>query len=531
MPELDKKNYKLSIYLLKDAIKDFSDALKNGNVDEFDFNESVQVEGKVYIGKPKKTEADWRELLQNGIDKELPPLDNASNRAVAMFKVEGHIYVIPFGYGKFLLKDDVIDRDFGLKTALNIVNADLLQSIDKANIGDMALHTRTQASRKGNPNQFNIDVIKDLLRSVTGEPTEVDGELFGNVITGNEAVYISPYTNISSIPDIIKKLDEESKKDTYKNRFDWIDNIRVEKDPTIIEQLRNNLINDIKGKNDTAITLSPPYILDWEKFENVSYTEKGVTYTNFDINDFYREKDLLLPTLDWDRFSAHKIYIKESHSDFKYSPGLWRFINYDTEYDGCKYLFTMSAWYKVDARYYEEIRSYCEKFEESSVVYMTCPKTDDEGRYNARLAASSTDYILMDKNLVRSEISRSQIEACDVLTNTGEFIHLKFRSSSATLSHLFAQGRVSSYSLLRDRDFRKNLRTKIAALGFDRDLIPLENRDFKTSDFTVTFAVIETKARSFVASLPFFSLINFRLTAQELNELGYNVRVKNILIV
>lgn len=531
MPKLDKKNYKLSIYLLKESIKDFENALKSGSVSSFDFNDTVQVEGKVFVGNTKKSEPDWRLLLQDGIDDILPPLDNASNRAIAMFKIDGRIYVIPFGYGKSLLKDEVIERDFGLKTALNIINADKLQSIDKANISDMALLTRTQASRKGNPNQFNVDVIKDLLRSVTGEPTVIDGEGFGNVITGNEAVYISPYTNISSIPIILKKLADEYKKDTYKERFDWIDNIKIEKDPSIIEELRMNLISDIQSKNNLQITLAPPYIIDWDTFENVSYTEKGNIYTNFDINDFYKERDSLLSTLDWDKFCGYKIFTKESYSDIKQSRSILSYIYYETELRNKKYLFTLSNWYRVNSNYYDEIRSYCQNFEESALTYVVCAGGDDEGTYNEKLADSSDNYILLDKKLIKSEIVRSEIEACDVFTTTKEFIHVKFRSGSSTLSHLFAQGRVASYSLLRDKTFRKNLRNKLSSLGFDRNLIPLEYKDLKSSDYTITFAIIENKSRSFIDALPFFSLINFRLLAEDLSMLGFNVRVKNIRIV
>jgi uncharacterized protein (TIGR04141 family) len=112
-----------------------------------------------------------------------------------------------------------------------------------------------------------------------------------------------------------------------------------------------------------------------------------------------------------------------------------------------------------------------------------------------------------------------------------EFIHVKFRNSSATLSHLFAQGKISAYALRKDKAFRKNVRKKLHDIGMNKDLIPIESKDFNANDYTITFALIEANKRSFVESLPFFSLLNFRLTADDLLLLGYKVKVKKIGII
>jgi uncharacterized protein (TIGR04141 family) len=531
--ENEKKNHKLSIFLLKQGISNYKDALKVSVIilGEYDFNEKIQENGKVIIGKTRTNEPNWKSLLQEGVKNQIPELKNSSNRAIAFFHIDGRIFAIPFGYGKHLLKEDVIDRDFGLKTALNIVNADKLVSVDKANIGDLSVLTRTQASKKGSPDAFEIDVVKDLLRSVTGEPTIVLPEYFGSIITGNEGIYISPKINMSKIPEILKNLKKEYAKDIYKDRFDWIDNIKNERDPAIIEQLRNNLVADLQARDIDKVHLAPPFIIEWENFEGISFTPKGEIYSEFSIEDYYEEKGDSLATLDWDKLYLQKIYTKKVEDDNRYSSSVWRFINYETEHNGFRYVFTLSNWYRIDKDYYEELYNYCKSFEESELAFIDCNDGDNEGKYNKYLADSNDDYILLDKDLVRSDLSRSGIEACDVFAKTKEFVHVKFRDSSATLSHLFAQGRVSSYSLRKDKTFRKNLRTKLTKHGLDKDLIPLENRDIKPSEYTITFAIIETIDRSFIDALPFFSLINFRLTADDLVFLGYNVRVKKILIV
>lgn len=140
MDSNDKKNYKLAIYLLKQDITNYQKALKIGTnyiYTEYDFNSTIDVEGKIIIGKTKTSEPNWKKLLQQGVDVTIPDIDNTSNRAVVFFNIQKRIFAIPFGYGKHLIQEESIDREFGLKTALNIINADKLLSIDKANIGDL----------------------------------------------------------------------------------------------------------------------------------------------------------------------------------------------------------------------------------------------------------------------------------------------------------------------------------------------------------------------------------------------------------
>lgn len=525
------KNFKLAIYLLKENIVNYKDAIKdNARYTEYDFNKNIKVKGKVLLGSTKENEPDWKSFIQEGINITLPSLNNTSNRAVIFFYIDKRYFAIPFGYGKHLIKEDSIDREFGLKTALNIINADKLLSIDKANIGDLSVLTKTQASKKGTPDYFNIDILKDLIRSITGEPTLVLSNEFGNVITGNEGIYISPKTNITKVPDILKKLKKEYHKTTYKTRFDWIDNIKNERDPSIIEKLKYKLINELKSKNSDTIHLAPPFIVNWEDFIGISFTPKGEFFNEFDIQNYYNLKENNLTDLDWDKLIRQKLYLKQSDNEETFGFNIWRFLNFETEYLGNNYIFTLSNWYRVNSNYYKSIYDYCSQIKESNSQFPDCAKEDNEDIYNKKMASLNPNFICLDKKLIRSDISRSEIEACDILTKSKEFIHVKFRESSSTLSHLFAQGRISANSLRRDKTFRKNLRAKIKSLGFDINLIPIENNDFNPNDFTVTYAIIEKKDRKFVDSLPFFSLINFRLTAEELMVMGFNLKVKKIII-
>lgn len=530
MTNLDEdKNFKLAIYLIKTSYLTFRKCLKTGvNVDFYEFNKKIEAEGIVVVGKTKINQPSWREFLQGALQKKLPDLNNSSNRAVVFFKINKRIFAIPFGYGKHLIKDESIEREFGLRTTLNIINADKLISVDKANIGDMSVQTKTQTSKKGTPDVFNIDILRDLLKGITGEPENLSSEEIGNIVTGNEGLYLVPKTNIFKVPKLLSKIEREYQKDTYKKRFDWIDNIKPEKDPTIIEDLKKQLINDLSAKKSDNIHLAPPFIISWEDLEFISFTPKGEEFYEFDITNFYESKSDIFDDLDWEKLLRQKIYIKDSASSESLNYSLWRFLNYQIEFNDSHYIFTQSNWYKVDKDYYDEIYKYCNDIIESESPFIDCEEGMNEGEYNIKLTNSNPNYILLDKKLVQSDMIRSQIEACDVFNSKNkEFIHIKFRESSSTLSHLFAQGRVASNSLRRDKTFRQNLRKR---LGKNKAIIPIENKDFNPTDYTITYAIIESLDRKFIDSLPFFSLVNFRLTAEEITLMGFKLKVKKIRI-
>ena len=202
-----KKTHKLSVFLLKPYVNKFKDAIKAEVRDysKYNIKKQTDAEGLIIIGSTRSNSPSWEQLLQEGAEKKIATLQNASNRAVLFFKIKGRIFAITFGYGKHIIIEELIERDFGLRTALNLMDAEKFISVDKANLSDMALLTKMQSSRKSKPEAFNLDVISDLLRGVTGGVAKGSDDL-GNIITGNEGVYLSPEINFLDIPEKLRKL-------------------------------------------------------------------------------------------------------------------------------------------------------------------------------------------------------------------------------------------------------------------------------------------------------------------------------------
>lgn len=86
---------------------------------------------------------------------------------------------------------------------------------------------------------------------------------------------------------------------------------------------------------------------------------------------------------------------------------------------------------------------------------------EPEGKYNAR-AAQHGGHFLLDEKLVHVP-GQSPFEPCDLLTANGDFLHVKRRTCSSTMSHAVAQALVSTQLLRSDAVARAKLDAVLAA--------------------------------------------------------------------
>ena len=106
-----KTTHKLSIFLIKEGTDKYQDILKGGSaLREYNLRNEINISGKLFLGETKTSNSNWRELLNEGTSSNLPNLENSSNRAVLFIKVQRRIFALPFGYGKNLIKEEMIER-------------------------------------------------------------------------------------------------------------------------------------------------------------------------------------------------------------------------------------------------------------------------------------------------------------------------------------------------------------------------------------------------------------------------------------
>lgn len=136
---------------------------------------------------------------------------------------------------------------------------------------------------------------------------------------------------------------------------------------------------------------------------------------------------------------------------------LRRWLAFEVVDSGERYCLHDGGWYRMDDQYLARIDQRVTDIlaNSASVVLPAWPTGEDEKNYNAR-AARSLGGCCLDRKLITTPLhSRGGIEPCDIYVPPGVLIHVKRGRSSADLSHLLAQGLVSTDSLARDENARK----------------------------------------------------------------------------
>ncbi|MBH2072182.1 MAG: TIGR04141 family sporadically distributed protein [Burkholderiales bacterium] len=551
-PSAPKKfSVRLGAFLILSEIKTLAALLEVPltDVTELSVDKKFGVDGVIFVkNKPLVVKRPpWAGYLDVIHGTKVDGLETASSSAVLIIKLEKGIVVFSFGYGRYLLKDDYLISDFGIKTALNTLDHNTLRTVDLFSLEQSPIQKRNQATRSANINDFGIDVSRDVLKGVTGEPVEGVGwsTISGG---GNQYGFTVKIADYSELIGVAKNLVEKYELGTYTDNFSWVDNIQRVKNPAFISNLNDALIEKIREKNTDDVSLSLPDISDWSSIFGFSYTNGKNDYKSSpDIADYYSCNNVDEITID--RLKQHRLYYSlVSGEEFSFS--LFNCIYFECIYEEKLYILFTKEWFTIDQDYVKRVNAAVQLVPLSKIEFPNVklvekkkrPKSrkkdvkeevgeeaedDDsttleaEGDYNIRVA-EKLRYILLDRKLVKSESSASPVEVCDILSPEKHFIHAKHRKgSSSGLSHLFAQGRVAAELLLSDRNFRINARKHLDADV--KDLIPIDR--FKPKENQIVFLVLGVSTEKVLDTLPFFSKINLISACRNLSERQFNVSI------
>lgn len=520
---MTKKNiHKLSIRLLKDNLSP-EDGVRDGVVLE----DWANVEGgKIALGSMGGGPPKWANFLAlSGEDRD--KVFNWIAFGLVFIPVQGKWFAVSFGMGHVKLDPSKFVQDFGLKVVLNAVDPKQLKSADVRTPDENTLQRRSQTSRGSDQTAFAIDVERDIVRGLAGTPKD---ETFAVRVAGTDSLSMDRRMDIGDLAQACAEAYTMYQKTDYQTDFSWIDQIKHEREKEVIEKLENALIAAIdatlKGAASDNLSLAFPVIYDPEK-------TAWIQFKGFRSNQIYPDlsyvgylaamKERSKAAYTREDFEGHSVH--EVDEQGKPCGGRWKIADclvFETELDGKTYVLSAGRWYRIDEDLAKDVQKF---FEDVKKVTLPAAKADEnEEAYNKRIKDEYSDYLCLDRKLVKPTGATSSIEICDLLTQDKKLIHVKDKTSSSRLSHLFNQGTVSGRVLILDGPAREFTRSKIAEVEADTgqtgfiDTIPDANTDFRAQDYTVVFAVL---AIGDVPKLPFFSLVTFRQAATELKALGY----------
>lgn len=528
MPRGPKKR-DITFYLLKENIRDFDQAVLNrDDLARYDLDavQGFPNGGALFIKEQRQHPPWWLDFLRQGVPL-LGNLINANTAAALILKTEYRFFAITFGYGKNILVLDSFVRDFGLRVTLNVVEANTLRSVDARTFEELTVMTRSQTSRAASLESFRISQAEDILKAVTGTPYEKE---FGTRITGADAAKITYVPDFCRLGEKCNQLLAAYQSDRYKERFGFVDQLRTERDPSKIEQLNAEIVRRIKSREFGTLHLAPPEIIDLQDIESFVY--EGLSNDSFPELDVEQYRDLLADEEMITHALLRKgkigaIYRGAADAHFRWSI----FDCFVAEVREGEKLYVLSGgdWYQVEGDFAEQVARDIEMRVGDGGCLPNASNGEDEELYNQR-AAEERPLHLLDRKLVKPSGARTPIEFCDLLSEDKKLFHVKRRSRSSTLSHLFSQGVVSAETFLGDPTFRARLSEKLRADGLDRaaELIPYES--VSPREWEIVYAVIGAERENWPRSLPFFSQLNFRMAAERLKNLGYGVSLVNVLV-
>lgn len=523
MLELPERIQKLSIRLLCDGVEP-SRAIRGGvTLEDWNTIERAKIAlATIGGGAPK-----WATFLDLTADQKAK-LNNQSAAGVVFINASKRWFAISFGMGHVKLDPLKFEQDFGLKVVLNAVDPKLLRSADVRTPDENTLSRRSQTSRGSDQTAFAIDIERDIVRGLAGKPKDTS---FALRVAGSDSLSIDRKLQVKELPNACSDAYAMYLKKDYQNSFGWIDQIKHVRDTATLEALRKKLVEKldvaIKAKNVDELHLAFPVIYDPEKSAFIQY--KGFRsiriFNDLDINGYFEAltergiKEFQDANLD-----AHTINEVDEHG--KDCGGRWLLVeclSTELDYDGHKYVLSGGRWYQLDKDLAREVLEFFQKA--PRVTLPVAEAGDNEETYNERQKASNKDLLCLDRKLITPSGWSTPMEVCDFLTKDGYFIHVKDKTSSSRLSHLFNQGTVSGRTLILDAKARDKARERVSEVqketkqsGF-LDVIPASHKNFRQSDFTVVYAVISAGSDP---KLPFFSLLTFRQAARELMVSGFN---------
>ena len=514
---------------------------------------------RVHKVKPKILEAastPYTLYFRNGIPREPDWVAfwNSTNEvkvrtadAIAILEVGTRTFAVCHGHSSHFLNPFSVDLQFGLKTALNLIDFDSIRSADLFTPSEVNLRTRKQSTADTRFHDYDVNVLNTILKNITGRVRE-EHKYLCESIHGAANVRFSHVGDPATLSSKLESFLSHYASDYYREHgFGWIDQFSPILDQQALATHNAKLVESLNLHND-AIRLYIPSSLNYPGIVNFRFRLLGErnrklhhdTNIATSLYTAMRENDISFDSYE----SVKKVRLEVvDHSDSNHIIDNYPLSSclYFENTDGNSLVFLEEgSWYVVDPRFRAEIDTTVENVILNPLkLPMEFDKTilrdrhwhgetrkTYENWYNSELVASMKENgllaELLDLKLVPT-FGQGSIELCDVLFRDEGgmqyLVHNKYKYGSSALSHLFSQGSVSA-TLLTDLAFRITVNERY--LGESALRLP-EDAVFDPEQYTVVYGIISPPET--IGDLPFFSKINLKVFYDNLRRMHFPVRI------
>ncbi|WP_261024112.1 TIGR04141 family sporadically distributed protein [Streptococcus mitis] len=529
------KTTQISLFLNNKSVEKFEDCLKDKfKYDEYPLNSVIGLEGKIFVHNSDPKLPSWQDELNQLSAKKIKFSKNVPNKAVVVVKFRNRFFSITYGYGRSMLNDLKIVRNFGLKVAANLIDKDKIRSMNITSIEDVIVSSQRQSSIYASQDIFDLDTRRNLLQSVSGAPSL---ESVASFLVGTDSLVASRKMNITDIKDSIGFYYDSYKKDDYKNNgFSWLDNILEVREKRLSSDLDNQLYVEMTKGNYP--TIAPNTLLDWENIEGFFLTGTGKREKEFSIeidsNAYFstirrKNKSNSSNSSFISSLKRNKLVTKYKDTDEERIVGsLYSSLIFEIDYNKEKYILCYGSWYKINKEFFNTIKTEIDNIVDTELpIVSPASNGQNEGDFNKAFSTSHPDYYILDKEMYHGDsYGRSSVEVADIVTKDKKLIHVKKGGSSSKLSHLFSQGVVSATILAQDIKMKEFINEKCGC--------KILNLSETNNEFEIVFAIIDKRVTGGVKNsdiLPFFSMVNLFNAIQQLKSMGFKYSILKIPVV
>ncbi len=512
----------LTIFLLKESVTDDDRALKQpNNLVSYDVDVGLQRRARLYIETQQAHRPSWAEVFAGQVPEGAFGRV-ASSAAVLLVHLDRRFFAVCFGHGRHLLDANSWEERFGLVVVLNSIGQASLRTVDKHTLGSEGIHSRVQTSRDAPVRDFGIDIEQDLVRAVTGTPTDINS--IGHKVTGADALAVGIPIDLRQLGAQLRVYLQKSSETSYRTRFPWIDQIAEVRRPDLRDELDSTLVQRINARDFSRLWMAVPEIVDWTRIQGFRFGRPrlGAMVSDVTFAHFLKEYPDEEFTIDFLR-TRYVRMIDLNDVEIEHWP-IYRCIYCEIENPGETFMLNGGKWYQVKADFVEDVNLAFARFPRYGGQLPAFSDASEEA-YNERVAnANRQRFALMDRKPVQVSGMSSPVEFCDLFTSDRDMVHVKRYGASSVLSHLFAQGTVSGELFLANEAFRRRVRALLPR--GHKDLIDPRGRPAQDA-FQVIFAVVSQQSGTDI-SLPFFSRVHARNARQRLENFGYRVSLAKI---
>ncbi len=510
------KTQKLSIRLLKEGVsldeslKCVDESLKHAEEslnDERQLKKYKKIQGASYLtNQSDEYEPNWSEYLALNVSA-------STASAILFIPVSDRFFALCFNYGHTLLNESKFVDDFGLRTALNMLDKNKIKSSDIFAPSDNSKQRKTQTTRDSNLQGHDLDGYVHILKNITGKSKHQYKDFSKSISASLQSIKITVDESVEKLPDVCKKLLDIYNLGDYKRDFPEVFYIKPIKEITTIQELNDKLVEYLLDKKNNDIYLEVPELIDFEDIEQFQINikdrnrDKSKYYLLPTIEDFRTtiSTDLKVP-LTYKNLITFNLDLIDQGGNTKKSHPLIKCLVLDINLNGEQYHFSHGEWYCIDSSFERKVNkklkdSYKNDIDGKEILTFS---HRNEKIYNTALSKKLGAFLLDERNIPMS--GNNKIELCDILyTSSNEFnifIHVKIKhNGSAELSHLFEQGDVS-LALLNSKDkvFIAGMKKLLKSKGTTLD----ENKKS-----VVHFLVISNtnKNKNYLKKIPLFAKI------------------------